>query len=42
MTITKEIVAEHGLAPDEYERILAAMEREPNLTELGVFSVMWS
>ncbi|GAA0733769.1 phosphoribosylformylglycinamidine synthase subunit PurL [Sphingomonas japonica] len=40
--ITPEIVAEHGLSPDEYDRVLAAMGREPNLTELGIFSVMWS
>ncbi|PWR25639.1 phosphoribosylformylglycinamidine synthase subunit PurL [Zavarzinia aquatilis] len=40
--ITPEIVAEHGLAPDEYEHVLAIMGREPNLTELGIFSVMWS
>ena len=40
--ITPQIVAEHGLAPDEYDRILAAMGREPNLVELGIFSVMWS
>jgi len=40
--ITPEIVAEHGLKPDEYERIKEHMGREPNLLELGVFSVMWS
>ncbi len=40
--ITPEIVAEHGLSPEEYERVLAALGREPNLTELGIFSVMWS
>ncbi|MBC2776942.1 phosphoribosylformylglycinamidine synthase subunit PurL [Parasphingopyxis marina] len=40
--ITPEIVAEHGLNPDEYERILAALDREPNIVELGIFSVMWS
>ncbi len=40
--ITPEIVAEHGLKPDEYQRILAALGREPNLVELGIFSVMWS
>src|SRR5476651_2912667 len=32
----------HGLKPDEYARIVALMGREPNLTELGLFSVMWS
>ncbi|GLT00656.1 phosphoribosylformylglycinamidine synthase subunit PurL [Sphingobium jiangsuense] len=40
--ITPEIVAEHGLSPEEYERALNALGREPNLTELGIFSVMWS
>ena len=42
MTITPEIVAEHGLTPDEYQVILDSMGREPNITELGIFSVMWS
>jgi len=40
--ITPEIVAEHGLTPDEYDRVLKIMGRAPNLTELGIFSVMWS
>ncbi|MEK0082963.1 phosphoribosylformylglycinamidine synthase subunit PurL [Benzoatithermus flavus] len=40
--ITPEIVAEHGLSPEEYERILAILGRAPNLVELGIFSVMWS
>ena len=40
--ITPQTVADHGLKPDEYERIRAHMGREPNLVELGVFSVMWS
>ena len=40
--ITPEIVAQHGLSPEEYERVLHAMGRAPNLTELGIFSVMWS
>ena len=40
--ITPQIVAEHGLSPDEYERVLAALGRTPNLVELGIFSVMWS
>jgi phosphoribosylformylglycinamidine synthase II len=40
--ITPEIVAEHGLSPEEYARVLHAMGREPNITELGIFSVMWS
>ena len=33
--VTPEMVAEHGLAPDEYDRILTALGREPNLVELG-------
>jgi len=40
--ITPEIVAEHGLKPDEYQRLLEIMGREPSMTELGIFSVMWS
>jgi phosphoribosylformylglycinamidine synthase subunit PurL len=40
--ITPEIVADHGLNPEEYDRIVNAMGREPNLLELGIFSVMWS
>ena len=40
--ITPEIIAGHGIKPDEYQRILKIMGREPNLTELGIFSVMWS
>lgn len=41
-TITPEIIASHNLKPDEYERIVARLGREPNITELGIFSVMWS
>jgi phosphoribosylformylglycinamidine synthase subunit PurL len=40
--ITPEIVAEHGLKPDEYERLLEILGREPSICELGIFSVMWS
>ncbi len=40
--ITPEIVAEHGLKPDEYERLLEILGREPRICELGIFSVMWS
>jgi phosphoribosylformylglycinamidine synthase subunit PurL len=40
--ITPQIVADHGLNEEEYARILNAMGREPNLVELGIFSVMWS
>ncbi len=40
--ITDEIVAEHGLTPDEFKMVCEHMGRTPNYTELGVFSVMWS
>ena len=40
--ITPEMVAEHGLTTEEYERIVAALGRSPNITELGIYSVMWS
>ena len=40
--ITPEIVAQHGFAAEEYEKILQILEREPSMTELGIFSVMWS
>jgi phosphoribosylformylglycinamidine synthase subunit PurL len=40
--ITPEIVAQHGLDDDEYRRILEIMGRAPNITELGIFSTMWS
>jgi phosphoribosylformylglycinamidine synthase len=41
-TITPEVIKEHGITPEEYERIKASLGREPSLTELGIFSVMWS
>ena len=40
--VTPELLQRHNLKPDEYERIEKALGREPNLTELGLFSVMWS
>ncbi|MDQ3246583.1 MAG: phosphoribosylformylglycinamidine synthase subunit PurL, partial [Pseudomonadota bacterium] len=40
--ITPAIVADHGLSPEEYDRVLKSLDREPNLVELGIFSVMWS
>ncbi|MFX7793197.1 hypothetical protein ABTK00_22410, partial [Acinetobacter baumannii] len=40
--ITPEIVAQHGLKSDEYQRLLKILGREPSMTELGIFSVMWS
>ena len=42
MNITPKIVSEHGLTSDEYALIESIMGRAPNLTELGIFSVMWS
>jgi len=40
--VTPELVAEHGLTPKEFGRIKKILGREPNFTELGIFSVMWS
>jgi len=40
--IAPEIVAAHGLSEEEYARVLHALGREPNMVELGIFSVMWS
>ncbi len=40
--IDSHVLERHGLKGDEYDRIVAFMGREPNLTELGIFSVMWS
>src|SRR3954451_7886480 len=40
--ITAELIAAHGLKPDEYQRILDLIGREPTFTELGIFSAMWN
>src|SRR6266849_3972964 len=40
--VTPELVAKHGLTPEEFARIKKILGREPNFTELGIFSVMWS
>ncbi|PZO80451.1 MAG: phosphoribosylformylglycinamidine synthase subunit PurL [Mesorhizobium amorphae] len=40
--ITPDLVASHGLKPDEYERVLSITGREPSFTELGIFSAMWN
>jgi phosphoribosylformylglycinamidine synthase II len=40
--VTPPVVASHGITPDEYARIIDILGREPNYTELGIFSVMWS
>ena len=41
-TIDSSVLERHGITPDEYQRITALLGREPNLLELGLFSVMWS
>jgi len=41
-TITPDLIAQHQLSGEEYARIVATLGREPTLTELGIFSVMWS
>jgi phosphoribosylformylglycinamidine synthase II len=41
-TITPDVVSQHQLTPEEYGRIVELLGREPTLTELGIFSVMWS
>lgn len=41
-TVTPELLAQHSITQEEYERILAALGRVPSLTELGIYSVMWS
>ena len=40
--ITPELIADHGITPDEYERILELTGREPSYTELGIWSAMWN
>src|SRR5213082_3091324 len=40
--VAPELVAKHGLTPEEFKRIKKILGREPNFTELGIFSVMWS
>jgi len=42
VTITPQMLAQHSITAEEYERILAALGRTPSLTELGIYSVMWS
>ena len=42
IAITPDLVAAHGLKPDEYQRILDLIGREPSFTELGIFSAMWN
>jgi len=40
--ITPEVLRDHGISPEEYDRLLKSLGREPSFTELGIFSVMWS
>src|SRR5256886_15185535 len=40
--VTPDLAAKHGLEPEEFERIKKTLGRDPNFTELGIFSVMWS
>ena len=40
--ITDEVLAQHGITESEYKKISDILRREPNITELGIFSVMWS
>src|ERR1044071_5678811 len=42
MAIDSEVLERHGLTREEYDRIVGALKREPTITELGIFSVMWS
>jgi phosphoribosylformylglycinamidine synthase len=42
LAITPEVIRDHGLTPEEFQKILDLLSREPTLTELGIFSVMWS
>src|SRR5262249_10603484 len=41
-TLDRDTIERHGITPEEYARIVSALGRDPNLTELGIFSVMWS
>ena len=40
--VTPQLIAEHGLKPDEYQRLLDLIGRPPTFTELGIFSAMWN
>ncbi len=42
MEVNEKIAVEHGLKPDEYQKICDLLKRVPNLTELGIFSAMWN
>src|SRR5213082_1592285 len=40
--VSDELLSQHGITEEEYEKIVRILGREPNITELGIFSVMWS
>src|SRR5947208_13936083 len=40
--VTEDVLTQHNLTESEYQKILAILKREPTMTELGIFSVMWS
>ena len=40
--VTEKIAIEHGLKKDEYKKICELLKRNPNITELGIFSAMWN
>src|SRR5437868_3301161 len=42
MTVTDEVLSQHNLTESEYQKIIDILKREPSMTELGIFSVMWS
>ena len=42
LSLTPELLAQHSITPEEYQRIVTALGRSPGLTELGIYSVMWS
>ena len=42
LAITPDLIAQHQLTESEYRKIVSILGREPNYTELGIFSVMWS
>src|ERR1700744_5163932 len=42
VAVTPELLVQHSITPEEYDRILKALGRVPSLTELGIYSVMWS
>ena len=41
-TVNDDLIAAHGITPDEYASIIRILNREPSFTELGIFSAMWN